>query len=77
MRLDRVCLTYRREEVRTGVVNYPLIILAGAVINFRRNATVAKGPRHLFSRTYKEARPFSTRNANLRDEIYKLSGKQN
>jgi len=34
MRLDRVCLTYRREEVRTGVVNYPLIILAGAVINF-------------------------------------------
>lgn len=54
MRLDRVCLTYRREEVGTGAVNYPLIILAGGVINFRRNATVAKGPRHFFPWAYKE-----------------------
>jgi len=77
MRLDRVCLTYRREEVRTGAVNYPLIILAGAVINFRRNATRSRKDLVTFFRgRTKELGRSSTRNANLRDEFYKLSSKK-
>lgn len=77
MRLDRVCLTYRREEVRTGAVNYPLIILAGGVINFPRNAVRSRKDLVTFfhERTRKLGR-FSTRNMNSRDEIYKLSSKK-